>query len=70
MTTHMMHMAMMGLLVSVIAPTLLLVLARIAPQLDRWTVPAAVALPGFVLLHAAITVWDHSGWLPDRKSVV
>ncbi|MDR7301439.1 hypothetical protein [Haloactinomyces albus] len=64
MSAHMVHMAMMGLLVSVAAPTLLLVLARIAPRLDRWTVPAAVVLPGFVLLHAAVTVWDHSARLP------
>jgi hypothetical protein len=55
MTEHMMHMATMGLLVAIVAPTLLLVLIRAVPQLDRCTLPAAVALPGFVALHAAVT---------------
>lgn len=50
----------MGLLVSVAAPVLLLVLGRAAPQLDRWSLPVGVTLPGFVVLHAAVTVYDHS----------
>lgn len=58
MTSHLVHMAGMGLLVSVIAPGLLLVLGRAAPQLDRATVPAAAALPGFVTLHAVVTVYS------------
>jgi cytochrome c oxidase assembly factor CtaG len=60
MTAYMLHMAAMGLLVSVAAPALLLVLTRVAPQLDRWTLPAGAALPGFVALHAAVTVYHHS----------
>ncbi|RCW46093.1 hypothetical protein DFQ14_102395 [Halopolyspora algeriensis] len=68
MTAHMAHMAMMGLLVSVAAPVLLLVLTRLAPRSDRWTVPAAVALPGFVVLHAAVTVAGHLGVPPPWDS--
>ncbi|MFY9808348.1 MAG: hypothetical protein WCC38_10690 [Pseudonocardiaceae bacterium] len=60
-TGHIVHMAMMGLLVSVLAPALLVLLSRAFPQLDRWTVPAAVALPGFVALHAAVTVYTCGG---------
>lgn len=56
MIHHVVHMAMMGLFVSVAAPGLLLALARVAPQLDRWSVPAWVALPLFVAMHAAVTV--------------
>lgn len=59
-TLDVVHGAAMGLLVSVLAPGLLLVLGRAAPQLDRWTVPAGVTLPGFVALHAAVTVYDQS----------
>lgn len=57
MAGHMLHMATMGLVVAVLAPALLVVLIRVFPQLDRATVPAAVALPGFVVLHAALTVF-------------
>lgn len=64
MTAHVAHMAAMGLLVAVVAPALVLVLSRAAPLLDRWTVPAGVALPGFVALHAAVTVWSDRGALP------
>jgi cytochrome c oxidase assembly factor CtaG len=61
---HIVHMAMMGLLIAVIAPVLLLVLGRIAPRLDRATVPATVALPGFVTLHAGITVYTELNPVP------
>jgi cytochrome c oxidase assembly factor CtaG len=64
MTEHMMHMAAMGLLVAVVAPTLLLVLGRAVPRLDRWTLPAAVALPGFITLHATVTVYTDRAPLP------
>lgn len=64
MTEHPLHMAMMGLLVSVLAPALLVLLSRVFPQLDRATVPAAVALPGFVTLHAAVTVYAGRGMVP------
>lgn len=57
MLHHMLHMATMGLVVAVLAPALLVVLLRVLPELDRATVPAAVALPGFVVLHAAVTVF-------------
>jgi hypothetical protein len=65
MTEHMLHMAIMGLMVSAIAPALLLVLIRAFPQLDRCTVPAAVALPGFVGLHAAVTVYADRNPVPS-----
>jgi cytochrome c oxidase assembly factor CtaG len=55
-TGHIVRMAGMGLLVAVAAPALLVVLLRVVPRLDRWTVPAVVALPGFVGLHAVVTV--------------
>lgn len=58
MTAHLLHGAAMGLLVSVVAPALLLLLNRVAPQSDRATVPAVVALPGFLVLHAAVTVYS------------
>ncbi|HEY3691638.1 MAG TPA: hypothetical protein VGL46_15305 [Pseudonocardiaceae bacterium] len=61
---HTLHMAMMGLLVSVLAPALLVLLSRVFPQLDRWTVPAVVAWPGFVMLHAAVTVYTNRGPVP------
>jgi len=64
MTEHPLHMAMMGLLVSVLAPVLLVLRRRAFPQLDRATVPAAVALPGFVTLHAAVTVYTSRGMVP------
>jgi hypothetical protein len=64
MTEHMLHMATMGLLVAVIAPALLMVSSRAFPQLDRCTVPAALALPGFVTLHAAVTVYTSRGPVP------
>jgi cytochrome c oxidase assembly factor CtaG len=64
MTEHMLHMATMGLLVAVIAPALLVVSSRAFPQLDRCTVPAALALPGFVTLHAAVTVCTSRGPVP------
>ena len=51
---HMAHMVLMGLLVSVIAPLLLLALVRIAPRAERWTVPAVVQL---VLLLSAVLFW-------------
>ncbi len=61
---HMAHMAMMGLLVSTLAPALLVLLSRAFPHLDRCTAPAAAALPGFVLLHAAVTVYTSRGVVP------
>jgi hypothetical protein len=61
---HMLHMAFMGLLVAAIAPALLLVAIRAFPQLDRATVPAVLALPGFVVLHAAVTVFADRGSVP------
>lgn len=61
---HMLHMATMGLLVAVVAPALLLVLLRAFPWLDRVTVPAAAVLPGFVALHAAVTVYADRGPVP------
>jgi len=64
MTEHMVHMAAMGLLVAVIAPALLVVFTRAFPQLDRCTVPAALALPGFVTLHAVVTVYTSRGPVP------
>jgi cytochrome c oxidase assembly factor CtaG len=64
MTEHMLHMAAMGLLVAVIAPVLLVLLTRAFPQLDRGTVPAALALPGFVTLHAAVTVYTSRDPVP------
>jgi len=56
MLHHMLHMATMGLVVAAVAPALLVILIRTFPLLDRATVPAAVALPGFVVLHATVTV--------------
>lgn len=67
-TLDMVHGAAMGLLVSVGAPALLLVLGRVTPQLDRWTLPAAVTLPGFVALHAAVTVYEHSSPPPPLSA--
>ena len=64
MTAHIPRMAMTGLLVAAVAPGLLLVLLRIAPRLDRCTVPAAVAFPGFVVLHFAVTAWSAAGRPP------
>jgi hypothetical protein len=64
MLHHMLHMATMGLVVAVFAPALLVVLIRAFPQLERATVPAAVALPGFVVLHAAVTVFADRGPVP------
>jgi hypothetical protein len=64
MTEHIVHMGMMGLLVAVFAPALLVLISRALPQLDRWTVPATVALPGFVILHAAVTVYTSRGPVP------
>lgn len=66
---HMAHMAGMGLLVAVAAPAVTILLARFAPGADRWAVPAWAALPGFVLLHAAVTVWpDHRDHMPMGPS--
>jgi cytochrome c oxidase assembly factor CtaG len=70
MTEHMLHMATMGLTVAVTAPALLFVLSRAIPRLDRWTVPAAVALPGFVVLHGAVTAYTHSGSTPPLLDTV
>ncbi len=67
---HLLHMATMGLLVAVAAPALLLVLVRAVPRLDRLTVPAGVALPGFVALHAGITVWSDRAPLPPLYDTV
>lgn len=61
---HMAHMVLMGLLVSVIAPLLLLALVRIAPRAERWTVPAVVVLPAFVVLHFAVTAWSGRHFSP------
>lgn len=64
MSAHVLHMATMGLLVAVAAPALLLALTLAAPRLDRWTAPAGVALPGFVALHLALTVYTGRGPVP------
>ena len=50
------HMAGMGLLVAVAAPLLLRAALCVAPELDRAAPPAVVALPGFVVLHALVTL--------------
>jgi cytochrome c oxidase assembly factor CtaG len=54
-SAHLLHMASMGLLVSVVAPALAVAAARV-PALDRLAVPAVLALPGFTVLHAALTL--------------
>ncbi|MDN5747337.1 MAG: cytochrome c oxidase assembly protein [Pseudonocardia sp.] len=59
MTGHVVHMAVMGLLVSVVAPALVLGFADTDPTPARGSVLAAVALPGFVALHVTVTVAMH-----------
>jgi cytochrome c oxidase assembly factor CtaG len=49
--SHLAHMAVDGLLVSVLAPLLLLLLRAV--RVEPPTPPAVVVAPGFVLLHAA-----------------
>jgi cytochrome c oxidase assembly factor CtaG len=49
------HMAAMGLLVSVLAPALVL-LGRGRWLVDRLALPGLVALPAFTVLHAAVTL--------------
>jgi cytochrome c oxidase assembly factor CtaG len=51
---HLAHMATDGLLVSVLAPLLLLLLRAL--HVEPPTLPAPVVAPGFVLLHAAVTL--------------
>ncbi len=53
---HVVHMAVMGLVVGAVAPALLWALVRRAPRIDRFAPPAAVTLPAFVVLHAAVTL--------------
>lgn len=50
------HMAEMGLETSVVAPLLVLAARRAHIPLDRVALPAAVALPLFLLAHSAITM--------------
>lgn len=64
MTDRVVHMAAMGLLVTVAAPALVLVLGRVDPRLDRLTVPTPLALPGFVVLHGVVTVYTDRGAIP------
>jgi hypothetical protein len=52
------HMFLTGVLVSVAAPLAVLAGARSRPGLDRYVPPARVALPTFVIVHAAVTVVD------------
>ena len=67
---HLVHMAVMGLLVSVVAPGLACALLRVAPRTDRWALPAVVALPAFVVLHAAVTLRAVTvPWLPEAVSM-
>lgn len=59
-TAHLVHMAAMGLLTSVVAP--LVVLAswdRVA--WDRLALPAIVALPGFAVLHGTVLLTPAHG---------
>lgn len=67
MTSHIVPMAGMGLLVSVLAPLTLLVL-RALPGLEPPRLPAAVVLPGFVVLHGVLTVTGDR--LPGRTAVL
>jgi cytochrome c oxidase assembly factor CtaG len=53
---HFAHMAAAGLLVAVVAPAVLRVALVLAPDLDRATPHPAVALGGFVLLHAVLSL--------------
>lgn len=66
---HLVQMGVMGLLVSVVAPAVVLGLLRAAPSLDRATVPAAVAFPAFAVLHAVVTMYTH-GPVPPVADVV
>jgi hypothetical protein len=56
MTLHVLDMAGMGLLVSVLAPLLLVGLRIALPPLEPPAPPAAATLACFVVLHAAITL--------------
>jgi hypothetical protein len=53
-TTHVLNMAAAGLLVSVAAPGIVLLLRRVGLEGPR--LPGVVALPGFVVLHGAVTL--------------
>jgi cytochrome c oxidase assembly factor CtaG len=55
MSPHVLDMAAMGLLVSALAPLLLVGLRIALPPLEPPAPPAAGALAGFVVLHAAMT---------------
>jgi hypothetical protein len=56
-TADVVHMGVMGLLVSVVAPAVVLIMVRrFAAAAPAGTVRAALALPGFALLHAAVTL--------------
>lgn len=69
-SAHLVHMAVMGLLVSVVAPGLTCAVLRLAPRTDRWALPALVALPAFVILHAAVTLRAVAvPWLPEAVAV-
>lgn len=59
MTEHLVGMGVMGLVVSLGAPGVLLVLLRLCPQAERCAVRPVFAFPGFVVLHAAVTVLGH-----------
>lgn len=60
MSAHLVHMAGMGLVVSAAAPLAVLLLVRALPRAERLVLPGSIALPGFVALHAAITVVGHA----------
>lgn len=59
----MVHMGLMGLLVTAVVPALLL-LERGRLRSDRLALPAAVALPAFALLHAVVTLGADGGHAP------
>jgi hypothetical protein len=59
----MVHMGLMGLLVTAMVPALLLA-ERGRLGSDRLALPAAVALPGFALLHAAVTLGADGAKVP------
>jgi hypothetical protein len=50
------HMGLMGLLVSVVAPAVVLLARRGRVGLDRLALPGLVALPAFALLHGLVTL--------------
>jgi hypothetical protein len=60
---HLAHMAVSGLLVAVVAPAVLRIALVLAPDLDRVTPHPAIALAGFVVLHALVNLvaWEGPG---------